>query len=217
MKSAAILIACLFSGLMVSPLSAADLTGKPRVIDGDTIAFGDQRVRLHGIDAPESGQYCLARVAYHTSAWGERWNCGEEATFALANLVGNHWIRCEGKDVDRYGRIVAVCFAGPHDLNAKMVSDGWAMAYRRYSTDYVAEEVEAKTAGVGMWRGDFMPPWRWRMRGQGASRRSDFKDRDCSDFKTRQEAQDFFEKAGPGDPHRLDGDKDGIACERLGQ
>lgn len=109
------------SGLMVSSAISADLTGKPRVIDGDTIAFGDQRVRLHGIDAPESKQTC--------SVYGKPWNCGQEATFALANLVGNHWIKCEERDKDRYGRIVAVCYAGTHDLNARMVSDGWVLAY----------------------------------------------------------------------------------------
>jgi len=199
----AIVVCLLLSG----HTAHADITGKPRVVDGDTLAFENQRVRLHGIDAPESKQTCTAN--------GKPWNCGEEATFALSYLVGNHWIRCEERDTDRYGRIVAVCYAGPHDLNARMVSDGWAMAYRRYSTDYVAEEGEAKAAGAGIWRGDFMPPWRWRMRDQGASRRLDFKDRDCSDFKTWQEAQDFFEKAGPGDPHRLDQDKDGIGCEGL--
>ncbi|MHA6347491.1 excalibur calcium-binding domain-containing protein [Roseivivax sp. CAU 1761] len=40
-------------------------------------------------------------------------------------------------------------------------------------------------------------------------------DRDCSDFRTWEEAQAFFEAAGPGDPHRLDRDNDGIACESL--
>jgi hypothetical protein len=41
------------------------------------------------------------------------------------------------------------------------------------------------------------------------------RDMDCSDFSTWEEAQSFFENAGPGDPHRLDGDNDGIACEGL--
>jgi endonuclease YncB( thermonuclease family) len=38
-------------------------------------------------------------------------------------------------------------------------------------------------------------------------------DRDCSDFDTQAEAQDFFERAGSGDPHRLDADGDGRACD----
>jgi endonuclease YncB( thermonuclease family) len=206
--------AALLVSIVVFPANA-DVTGMPRVIDGDTIAFGNQRVRLHGIDAPESRQYCLARVAYHTSAWEERWNCGEEATFALAYEVGDHWVRCEEKDIDRYGRIVAICYVGPYDLNALMVRKGWALAYRQYSKDYIDEEATAKAAGAGIWRGDFTPPWKWRMWSSGDSKQSDFKDWNCSDFTTWQEAQDFFKQAGPNDPHRLDGDKDGIACETL--
>jgi hypothetical protein len=38
-------------------------------------------------------------------------------------------------------------------------------------------------------------------------------DRDCQDFATRWEAQSFFQQAGPGDPHRLDDDGDGLVCE----
>ena len=47
-------------------------------------------------------------------------------------------------------------------MNAWMVSQGLALAYRRYSRDYVGEEVSARDAGLGMWRGDFVPPWDWR-------------------------------------------------------
>ncbi|WP_366144019.1 excalibur calcium-binding domain-containing protein [Devosia sp.] len=41
------------------------------------------------------------------------------------------------------------------------------------------------------------------------------RDMDCSDFRTQREAQDFYERSGPGDPHRLDRDGDGVACETL--
>ena len=40
-------------------------------------------------------------------------------------------------------------------------------------------------------------------------------DRNCSDFSTWGEAQAFFEAAGAGDPHGLDRDNDGVACEGL--
>lgn len=40
-------------------------------------------------------------------------------------------------------------------------------------------------------------------------------DRDCSDFNSWHEAQAFYEANQPGDPHRLDADNDGIACEAL--
>ena len=140
--------------LIASPASA-DLAGKPSVIDGDTIEIAGQRIQLHGIDAPEAKQTC-------TDADGKEWRCGLEATFALANMIGNHWIACRGDERDRYGCLIAVCYAGPYDLNAKMVLQGWALAYRRYSTDYVDAEAVAKKVGVGMWRGEFEPPWEWR-------------------------------------------------------
>lgn len=79
-----------------------------------------------------------------------------------AELVAKHWVTCRQKDVDRYNRIVAICFAGPVNLNAEMVRSGWAIAYRKYSKDYVDGEAEARTAQRGMWQGVFVKPWEWR-------------------------------------------------------
>ena len=84
------------------------------------------------------------------------------ATFALAEIIETHWITCKGETVDRYKRRIAVCYAGPYDINAEMVRRGWALAYRRYSKDYVDEEEDASSRGVGMWQGEFMKPWEWR-------------------------------------------------------
>jgi len=66
--------------------------------------------------------------------------------------------KAEVSDVDQYGRIVAVCSAGGEDLNAWMVRQGWALAYRHYSTAYVADEDAAHLAGAGIWRGTFDAP-----------------------------------------------------------
>jgi hypothetical protein len=71
-------------------------------------------------------------------------------------------VACEPRDTDRYGRIVAVCRSGGEDLNAWLVSQGWALAYRRYSTTYVDEEDIARAALLGVWRGAFTAPWDWR-------------------------------------------------------
>ena len=57
----------------------------------------------------------------------------------------------------RLGRIVAVCRLGAEDLNAWLVARGWALAYRRYSSDYVDEEAAASAARHGIWRGDLVP------------------------------------------------------------
>lgn len=63
-----------------------------------------------------------------------------------------------------FERIVSVCCVRGRDVGAWLVSEGWALAYRRYSTDYVDEEDAARTARRGLWRGEFIPPWEWRRR-----------------------------------------------------
>ena len=134
--------------------SRSTVSGSARVVDGDTLDVGAVRVRLHGVDAPESRQSCVAG--------SRRWACGERATRALAGRIGGRTVACEERDRDRYGRTVAVCRDGGEDVNAWMVSRGWALAYRRYSRDYVGEEAAARDARRGIWRGDFVPPWDWR-------------------------------------------------------
>ncbi len=133
---------------------ARTLTGRARAIDGDTLELGDERIRLHGIDAPESAQRCRAQ--------GRLYACGREATRTLARLFRGSQVACEERGRDRYGRIVAVCTAAGRDLNAWMVAEGWALAYRRYSRAYVATERRARAAKRGVWRGEFVPPWDWR-------------------------------------------------------
>ena len=134
-----------------------------KVVDGDTVdvdidlGFGvwmrKQRIRMYGIDAPESNQTCLFQ--------GKEWRCGWEATNALSNIVGKHWVTCTKIDVDRYKRVIAVCRVGPINLNAWMVKNGWAVAYRKYSSDYVADEEFSRSLGKGLWRGKFIMPWAW--------------------------------------------------------
>jgi len=130
------------------------LSGKARVTDGDTIRFGKTRVRLFGIDAPEIKQTCNFE--------DKTWNCGIEARIALVKMIGEQKVSCEKKDKDRYGRIVAVCMVGGVNLNALMVHEGWALAYRKYSRDYVDEELIAKDGKRGLWKGTFKRPWEWR-------------------------------------------------------
>jgi endonuclease YncB( thermonuclease family) len=146
-------LAALSTAALSSPVHA-DVSGPAAVIDGDTIEVGGNRIRLHGIDAPESAQDCLAG--------GRLWRCGRHATRALRGRMADRSVACEEWDRDRYGRVVAVCRLGGTDLNAWMVSEGWALAYRRYSRKYVAEEALAKAARRGLWRGEFVAPWNWR-------------------------------------------------------
>jgi endonuclease YncB( thermonuclease family) len=140
---------------------AVDLTGRPSVIDGDTIEIHGRRIRLHGIDAPEASQTC--------SIGGRQYRCGQEAALALADHIGQRPVACEQRDIDRYGRVVALCRVGREDIGAWLVSQGWALAYARYSRDYIDQEIIARAGKRGMWRGTFMPPWAWRGRGADAS------------------------------------------------
>jgi endonuclease YncB( thermonuclease family) len=149
-------IGLLFALSMLSSAVAQDrILGVASVIDGDTIEIHGQRIRLFGIDAPESSQLCLRPT-------GERWRCGQQSSFALADRIGRATVRCEPRDMDRYGRVVAVCSANNEDLNRWMVLNGWAVAFRRYSLDYVTDEDAARRSRIAIWSGDFNMPWDWR-------------------------------------------------------
>ena len=132
------------------------LTGPAKVIDGDTIVVAGQMVRLHGIDALELDQ---------TFWWrGQQIGCGTMSLAALEALIAGVKVRCEVIERDRHGRLVAKVFSPNRiDIGPRLVSAGWALAYRRCSTDYVAAEDEARKARRGMWRGTFVKPWEWRI------------------------------------------------------
>lgn len=130
------------------------ISGRATAVDGDTLEVNGTRIRLHGIDAPENAQPC--RVA------SRRWPCGRYATRALASQVKGKTVVCTVRDRDSYGRFVANCSTTGRDLNAWMVEEGWAFAYRRYSRAYVDEEARARAARRGVWRGEVVPPWKWR-------------------------------------------------------
>lgn len=141
--------------LVALPALAQPIKGQATIIDGDTIEIVGTRIRLHGIDAPESGQRCQ-------DARGQDYRCGQRAAFALADWIGQATVSCLQRDTDRYGRVVAVCRARGADMNRWMVREGWAVAYQEYSQDYVADELDARRARAGLWAGTFVPPSEWR-------------------------------------------------------
>lgn len=140
-----------------TPAVAAPVTirGSAGITDGDTIRVGTTRVRLLGMDAPESHQSC-------TRQDGSTWQCGQEAARRLQGLIAGRPVNCVGTDRDRYHRLLAACSVGGKDIGAWMVSHGWAVAYRRYSEAYVPEENRTKSAHLGLWGGTFDWPWDWR-------------------------------------------------------
>jgi endonuclease YncB( thermonuclease family) len=105
-------------GLTPGALQAATVSGQASVMDGDTLEMHGQRIRLHGIDAPETPQHCYLPD-------GRTWRCGHTAARRLQDFIGSKTVTCAQKDRDRYGRIVAVCFAGGEDLGAWLVEHGW--------------------------------------------------------------------------------------------
>ncbi len=138
-------------GSALPPPEAQTIIGRATVVDGDTIKIRDKSIRLFGVDALESGQHCVAD--------GKRQRCAQRAALALADKIGARNVACEKVDRDRYGRIVGVCHAGGVNLNAWLVAEGWALAYRRYSRLYVEAEQIARFARKGIWRTRFVKPW----------------------------------------------------------
>lgn len=132
-------------------LAASLLSGEATAVDGDTLRLGTIRVRIFGIDAPESHQRCSLKS-------GADYACGERAALFLAGAVYGRSIVCEAKDRDRYGRTVALCRAGGVDLGQALVNSGLAVADRRYSEIYVADEERPRRARRGLWSGAFVPP-----------------------------------------------------------
>ena len=131
-------------------VSNEKLSGKPYVVDGDSLVLDEINLRLMGIDAPELDQQCKAQ--------GQPWPCGAKARAALRNKVKGAQIYCTTWGEDRYQRLLAICSVGKTEINAWLVRTGWAVDYGGYAR----EEGEARRNKVGIWRGDFENPGEWR-------------------------------------------------------
>jgi endonuclease YncB( thermonuclease family) len=145
--------------LMLAPslAFAADITGVPKIREGDSIVIGASRIRLGGIDAPSTDQLCL-------NTKGERWTCGVAARDELIKHAGGKSWTCHTRSTDRRGRTIARCDVDGEDIQKWMVGNGWALAFTRVSKDYEADEKAARDAKAGMWQGAFIAPWDWRVR-----------------------------------------------------
>jgi endonuclease YncB( thermonuclease family) len=141
--------------IICSLAQAADLSGVPRIVDGDTLAIGTTKVRLEGIDAPETDQICL-------NANGVHWTCGIDARDQLAARIAGREINCTSNGTDVYRRTLAICSLAGEDLNGWMVQQGWALAYVKYSSAYRQVEEDARANQRGLWQGAFIAPWDWR-------------------------------------------------------
>ncbi|TBF35252.1 thermonuclease family protein [Rhizobium leguminosarum] len=146
----------LLAGLVLSSVSAGaeQFVGRASIIDGDTIEIAGQRIRLNGIDAPESWQACR-------DAAGRPYRCGKEAAFVLDEFLSkSRPTRCVGHSKDRYRRVVADCFrADGQSVNSWLVRQGWAIDWLRYSRGaFQNDQAAARNARSGVWRGAFENP-----------------------------------------------------------
>jgi len=130
------------------------VSGTGRVKDGDSLMVGDTEVRLFGVDAPELSQTC--------QRGGEAWACGRAAAEELGKLIAGQQVRCQSMGSDQYQRVLGRCTASSIDINRLLVSRGYAVAFRRYSSDYVSAEESAKADNRGLWAGTFQMPSQYR-------------------------------------------------------
>ena len=157
MKKLLLYILILLFSHIAFPILADQLSikGYPRIIDGDTIEIDETKIRFHGIDAPEIKQKCIDENENF-------WLCGIKAKKALIEIIGSNQVRCEGTKRDRYNRLIAKCYIKNKDIESLMVINGWAVAYIKYSLDYISEENQARENKVGIWNGKFIVPNEWR-------------------------------------------------------
>jgi endonuclease YncB( thermonuclease family) len=145
--------------LLVAACAAAradDFTGQATVIDGDTIEIHGTRIRLWGIDAPESSQLCRDDESNH-------YQCGAKAANDLDGFIARRPVSCAPISLDRYGRTVAVCSVDGVDLAEWLVRNGLAFDWPQYSKKkYDAAQRDAERVGRGMWRGSYVVPWLYR-------------------------------------------------------
>lgn len=199
-----------------APVPAGDLVGVASVVDGDTLDIHGQRVRLWGVDAPESSQTCTVA--------GKVAQCGQAAALALADFIGQKTVSCTRKDTDRYGRLVGVCSVAGVEVNRWQVEQGNALAYVQYGgAVYNEAEARARAARLGVWAGEFVKPWDFRAARRGGSSAGT----SSNSGATAGEVGGMFQSCAAaraagksplirgqaGYNPNLDGDKDGRACE----
>ena len=114
-----------------------------------------EEIRLFGIDAPEWKQTC--RTSHRKIV-----NCGSDIAYALESKLKGQHVKCDGKNRDRWKRLIAICYHNKEDIGKRLVTDGHAWAFSRYSKRYVMAELKARRAKVGYWSGEWEAPWVFR-------------------------------------------------------
>lgn len=157
--------------VLSSDCSAAPrLSGQASIIDGDTLEIHGTRIRLWGIDAPESSQLCRGEDSLP-------YRCGAKAANELDAFIAHRPVSCEAVGPDFYGRTVATCSVGGVDLGDWLLRGGLAFDWPKYSKGkYDSDQREAEHDGRGVWAGSHVAPWLYR-----ACIKEGGKPGDCSD------------------------------------
>ena len=152
--------------VLLSNSIAEEISGIPKVVDGDTVHIDNYKFRLEGIDAPEMRQQCKKESFKISFLIGftfyKDYSCGKVSKEKLINKISGSEIKCIFTTKDRYKRYIATCFKEKTNLNQWMVRNGYAIAYKKYSKKYVSDEDFAKGKKLGLWQGKFMSPEKWR-------------------------------------------------------
>ncbi|WP_333939159.1 thermonuclease family protein [Bradyrhizobium sp. CCBAU 11386] len=139
-----------------TPQVAGDLIGQASIIDGDTLEIHGTRIRLSGIDAPESTQFCRGEDSLP-------YRCGAKAANELSAFIAQRPVTCVPVSSDQYGRTVATCSVAGIDLADWLVHNGFALDWPRYSKGkYASAQHDAERSGRGIWAGSFVEPWLYR-------------------------------------------------------
>ena len=127
--------------IFVSKVTAEEISGIPKIIDGDTVHINNYKFRLEGIDAPEMKQQCKKESLKISSTIGfsfyKDYSCGKVSKAKLKAKINGSKIKCIFTSKDRYKRYIATCFKGETNLNQWMVRNGYAIAYRRLSLIHI--------------------------------------------------------------------------------
>ena len=144
--------------------TAHSISGKAEIVDGDTIKISKKKIRLYGIDAPEKEQICKKiYLSFLIFNFQKDYKCGEKSTLALLKKLKDKEVKCIiEKNKDRYNRNIGTCYIKNQDINSWLVKNGYAIAYTRYSKKYELDEQYAKENKLGIWRGAFVEPEKWR-------------------------------------------------------
>ena len=152
---------CAVAGALIlagTPAAAVDsLTGQASIIDGDTLEIHGTRIRLWGMDAPESSQLCRGEDSL-------QYRCGAKAANDLDAFIAGRPVACIPISLDQYGRTVATCSVDGVDLGGWLVRNGLALDWPQYSKGkFDPIQREAEQAGRGMWAGSYVEPWQYRV------------------------------------------------------